>query len=260
MSDRVCVRGCVQEGVHYAACPWDHVEAGSERAAELTGKGVPSCDGCAPRGCRDGSMICDRCFGRMLRLLDDTPDLLGRLRSLADPRKATPTDQEHFGSGSVEPVAPVGADLLDAIATVEYVAEYVDADTLRHVSNDRERILQLSELVIERHPVVDGERVAWSVQDAVDRWGVERRDRSKTVWQPDVDGEIASFSVHEHGDRFVSQGDAAVLVGVTRFTIGRWTRKGLLSVTRVPGPRGSRKAMYRLSEVRAVWEREGATA
>ena len=261
MSDRVCVRGCVQEGVHYAACPWDHVEAGSERAVELTAAGVEPCGGCAPRECRDGSLICDRCFGRMLRLLDDTPDMLGRLWSLADPRKATPTDQPHFGSTSVEPVAPVGADLLDAIATVEYVAEYIDADTLRHVSNDRERILQVSELVLERHPDTGGERVAWSVQDAVDRWGVERRDRSKTVWEPDVDGEIATFNVHEHGDPLVSLQDAAALVGETRFKVARWERKGLLArAATIPGPRGSRKAMYRLSEVRAVWEREGATA
>ncbi|WP_242086016.1 hypothetical protein [Microbacterium lacticum] len=161
----------------------------------------------------------------------------------------------------MEPVAPVGADLLDAIATVEYVAEYLDADTLRHVSNDRERILQVSELVIERHPDVGGERAAWSVQDAVDRWGVERRDRSKTVWEPDVDGEIASFNVHEHGDPLVSLQDAAALVGETRFKVARWERKGLLArAATIPGPRGSRKAMYRLSEVRAVWEREGATA
>lgn len=261
MSDRACIRGCMVKGVHYAACPWDHVEPESDRAADLTAAGVPPCDGCAARECRDGSLICDRCFGRMRGLLDDAPDLLARLRSLADPRKATPTDQPHYGSTSVEPVAPVGADILDALATVEYVVEYIDPDTLTHVSNDRERILLLSELVIERHPVVDGERAAWSVQDAVDRWGVERRDRSKTVWEPDVDGEIATFNVHEHGDPLVSLQDAAALVGETRFKVARWERKGLLArAATIPGPRGSRKAMYRLSEVRAVWEREGATA
>lgn len=261
MSDRVCVRGCVQEGVHYAACPWDHVEAGSERAVELTAAGVEPCGGCAPRECRDGSLICDRCFGRMRGLLNDGPDMLARLQSLADPRKATPTDQPHFGATSVEPVAPVPADLLDALAVVEYVVAVFDEDTLRQVSNDRERVLLMSEYVIERHPVVDGERAAWSLQDAVDRWGVERRDRSKTVWEPDVDGEIATFNVHEHGDPLVSLQDAAALVGETRFKVARWERKGLLArAATIPGPRGSRKAMYRLSEVRAVWEREGATA
>lgn len=186
--------------------------------------------------------------------------MLARLQSIADPRKATPTDQPHFGSSSVEPVAPVPADVLDALAVVEFVAATFDEDTLRHVSNDRERVLQMSEYVIERHPVIDGERAAWSLQDAIDRWGVERRDRSKLAWEPDVDGELASFDVHEHGDRFVSQGDAAALVGVKRFTIARWAKKGLLSVTRMPGPRGSRRAMYRLSEVQAAWEQEGATA
>ena len=260
MSDRACVRGCIRPGVHYAACPWDHVEAGSERAAELTAEGVAPCSGCAARECRDGSMICDKCFGRMRGLLRDASDMLARLQSIADPRKATPTDQPHFGSSSVEPVAPVPADVLDALAVVEFVAATFDEDTLRHVSNDRERVLQMSEYVIERHPVIDGERAAWSLQDAIDRWGVERRDRSKLAWEPDVDGELASFDVHEHGDRFVSQGDAAALVGVKRFTIARWAKKGLLSVTRMPGPRGSRRAMYRLSEVQAAWEQEGATA
>lgn len=260
MSDRVCVRGCMQRDVHYAGCPWYGIDERLSPALEALPNAPQKCTGCAPRECRDGSLICDRCFGRMRGLLNDGPDMLARLQSLADPRKATPTDQPHFGSTSVEPVAPVPADLLDALAVVEYVVAVFDEDTLRQVSNDRERVLLMSEYVIERHPAVDGERTAWSLQDAVDRWGVERRDRSKLAWEPDVDGELATFDVHEHGERFVSQRDAAVLVGVKRFTIARWTKQGLLNPTRMPGPRGSRTAMYRLSEVRAVWEREGATA
>lgn len=263
MSDRVCVRGCVQEGVHYAACPWDHVEAGSERAAELTAAGVQPCSGCAAQKCRDGSMICDRCFGRMRRLLDDAPDLQARLRALADPAKSTWNWDRPAPVATVSTVAPapVGDDLLDAILAVDHVVEWWVPVDLRVVSNDRHQVLILAELLLDRHQPVDGMRPAWSVQDAVDRWGVERRDRSKTVWEPDVDGEIATFNVHEHGDPLVSLQDAAALVGETRFKVARWERKGLLArAATIPGPRGSRKAMYRLSEVRAVWEREGATA
>lgn len=251
MSERACIRGCAQRDVHYATC--EH--------SGPTYTGAFPCRGCAPRECRDGSLICDKCFGRMRGLLDDAPDLLARLQSLADPRKATPTDQPHYGSTSVEPIAPVGADILDAIGVVEQVIISIDPADLPAISNNLEQVTWAAEMVLERHPDVGGLRHGWSVQDAVDRWGVERRDRSKRVWEPDVDGEIASFDVHEHGDPLVSLQDAAALVGETRFTIARWERKELLKrAVTIPGPRGSRKAMYRLSEVRAVWEREGATA
>lgn len=246
MADRVCVRGCTRKGVHYATC--------GRSGAEWEGI-AGACKGCAPRECREGSLICDGCFGRMRRLLDDAGDLLGRLRSIADPEKAIPTDQPHYGVASVEPVAPVGADLLDAIAVVEFVVASVAPDDLPAVANDLDEVLRWSALVLDRHADVDGLRVAWSVQDAVDRWGVERRDRSGVVWQPETDGVIASFDVHEHGDPLVSLQDAAVLVGESRFTVARWERKGLLKrAATIPGPRGSRKAMFRLSEVRAVWE------
>lgn len=252
MTDRVCVLGCVREGVHYATC-----------AASGPGyAGAFPCQGCAPRICREGSLICDRCFGRMRRLLDDAPDLLGRLRALADPARSTWNWDRPAPVKTVSTVAPapVGDDLLDAIMSVDHVVQWWAVDELRAASNDQDMVLALDELLLTRHPVVDGVRTAWSVQDAVDRWGVETRDRNRVVWEPETDGEIATFDVHEHGDRFVSQADAAALVGVKRFTIARWERKGLLSATRMPGPRGSRKAMYRLSEVRAVWETEGATA
>lgn len=249
MSDRVCLRGCTQRDVHYATC----------NAHGPTYAGEFPCTGCAPRGCRDGSLICDKCFGRLRALLDDAPDLLARLQSLADPRKATPTDQPHYGSSSVEPVAPVGADILDAVAVVAGVVASVDAGDLRKLSNDLAMVEWLSAVVLDRHPDADGLRSAWSVQDAVDRWGVERRDRNQVAWVAETDGELASFSVAEWGaDKLVSQRDAAVLVGVEPRQIRRWEKQKVLARAHtIPGPRGSRKAMYRLSDVQAVWETKG---
>ena len=91
--------------------------------------------------------------------------------------------------------------------------------------------------------------------------GLEAASEWLPMYLAAEDGEIASFNVPEHGDPLVSMQDAAALVGVTRFTVARWERKRLLArAVTIPGPRGSRKAMYRLSEVRAVWEREGADA
>lgn len=100
----------MRPGEHYAACRFsgpDYV-------------GPFPCDGCAPRECRDGSLVCDRCFGRMRALLADGPDLIGRVRSLADPMKATPTDKAPGGrSSATEPPAPIDADLIDALAVLE---------------------------------------------------------------------------------------------------------------------------------------------
>lgn len=249
--------------MHYAACPWDHVEPGSERAIELASAGVAPCSGCAAQTCRDGSMVCDRCFGRMRRLLDDAPDLQARLWALADPAKSTWNWDRPAPVVTVSTVAPapVGDDLLDAILAVDHVVQWWVPVDLSVVSNDRDQVLTLAELLLDRHQPVDGMRAAWSVQDAVDRWGVEARDRNRVTWEPEVDGEIARFDVHEHGDPLVSQRDAAVLVGVRVQQIIRWEKRGLLKREGiVPGPRGSKKAMYRLSEVQAVWEREGTNA
>lgn len=251
MSDRACIRGCTIADVHFATC--EH--------SGPTYTGAFPCRGCAPRECRDGSLICDQCFGRLRGLLNDAPDLLARLHSLADPAKATPTDQPQLRTRAVEPAAPVPADVLDAIAGVAEVVATVNPADLPTLSNDLDLITWLSAMVLDRHPDTDGIRAFWSVQDAVDRFGVERRDRNPMVWEPDTDGEIATFNVHEFGDPLVSQRDAAALTGVRVQKIIRWEKRGLLNrAVTIPGPRGSRKAMYRLSEVRAVWEREGANA
>ncbi len=257
MSDRVCIRGCVVKGVHYATCD-DYGET-AQRAQDAVRIGIAMCGGCAPRECREGSLICDKCFGRMRGLLDDAPDLLARLQSLADPRKATPTDQPHFGSTSVEPIAPVGADILDAIAVVEQVVVGINPADLPAISNDLDLVTWAAELVLERHRDVGGERAAWSVQDAVDRWGVERRDRNPHPWEDVVDDEeLSAADVREWGDPIMSAHDIARRIGRTERTLRNWEKRELIRRVATTRERQRRTAWFRLSDVLAVWEGEEA--
>lgn len=250
MSERVCVRGCVRKDVHYATC--------TRRPPEY--QGDDPCKGCAPAECREGSLICDRCFGRMRGLLQDVPDLLARLRSIADPAKATPTDQAPSGRTSTEPPAPVGADILDAIAIVQVAALWSE-EHLRAVANHRLEILALGELLLERHPEVDGLREHWSVQDAVDRWGVERRDRNTVPWADDEPAEeLTAEAVREWGDPVMTRGDIAKRIGRSERTLQIWEKRELITRVHTSRERQKRTAWFRLSEVLAVWEREGANA
>lgn len=99
MSDRPCVRGCTVPGVHYATCP----DFGNTEG---------QCGGCAPRVARDQAMICERCYRRLRRLINTAPDLIGVLRSRADPMKATAIGKP---SGRRQELpAPVEASLIDA--------------------------------------------------------------------------------------------------------------------------------------------------
>src|SRR5688572_5901582 len=103
MAERVCVRGCAVRGVHFAACPnfGDADEDG--------------CRGCVPTVAREGALICDRCYKRLLATLAEAPDVIALIRSQADPLKAAVYDQEMVsGSASDEAPAPVRADLIDA--------------------------------------------------------------------------------------------------------------------------------------------------
>ena len=242
MSERYCIRECTIRGAHYATCP----EYGkpSETA---------SCRGCAPRACRDGSLICDRCFGRMRALLSDTRDLIGRLYSLADPMKATPTDQLRVASSSTEPPAPVGADLLDAIAALEPVFEWAFVD-LADYTNDLETMTWLCSAVLERHREDDGIRSTWSVQDAVDKWGVERRDRSPDEWVDDEDDEIV-FDRPEWGDPLLNKSDAEKLAGSAR-TLRRWRKKELIAPAGTIYIAGVRTDLYRRSDLLEVREQQ----
>lgn len=244
MSDRVCVRGCVQPNVHYAAC----ARSGPEWQAKSD-----ACTGCAPAKCRDGSMICDRCFGRLRRLIGDIPDLLARLRSIADPSKATPTDQVRTPSTLIEAPAPVGDDLLDAIHAVERAAWLTELDLLNAQNNEHD-ILDLWDYLTIRHAPEDGIRSAWSVQDAIDRWGVERRDPNAKPYEAEADRAEIREPVTEWGDPIIGREHAEALAG-SPSTLRRWIKSEEITPVGTIWIAGIRTRLFRRSEVIATRDR-----
>ncbi|KTR76250.1 hypothetical protein NS234_12135 [Microbacterium oxydans] len=59
-------------------------------------------------------LICEHCYRRLRRHLEDAADIVGHLRSIADPTKAAAYDRVRVQSSSIEIPAPVAADLIDA--------------------------------------------------------------------------------------------------------------------------------------------------
>jgi len=193
----------------------------------------------------------------MRGLLGDSTDLLARLESLADPRKATPTDHLRLGGTQVEAPAPVGADLLDALISVRAVVRTWEAwgRDLAAISNDLEAVSWMGEFVLTRHAQVDGVRPEWSLQDAVDQWGVERRDPAAVPFQvvEDDTGDRTVVTHPEWRDPLLAREQVVVAAGVSDSTLRRWEKKELVSrVATTRGPRGTRTAWFRLSEVLAV--------
>lgn len=274
--DGVCVLGCQLRDVHFATCP----DYGKD-------PGEAACRGCAPSPAHPGSVICSRCFGRMRGMLRDAPDLVGRIRSLSDPTKAMQIAPVKVSSRAVEAVAPVGPDLLDAadsilanlrdwalhvrtgalpfhsrlsgmdaVTAYRLAAEYSHLlmTHLEQLTSDPARVIDLAEAIIVVHPEVEGERPAWSIADAAQRWGVERRDRHV---HPDVDAEpdreISAQPVREWYDPTLSVKDAAARVGVKPGTVRKWVAMGDLPVAmRARGPRGSIMLMLHASQVDRV--------
>lgn len=270
--DRACVLGC---RIHLAACD----DFGKTRA-EAT------CKGCAPAPTAEGSALCTRCFGRIRSLLIDAPDLVGRLRSLSDPTKAMLISPVKTFSRPTEAIAPVGPDLLDAadailanlrdwahsvqrglpwhnrlsglsaVVAYELAAKY-SAAIRRHlseISTDAERTLDLAEAVTVLHHEVEGERSAWSIADAMQRWGAERRDRHV---HPDVaaepDREDSAQPVREWYDPILTIKDAAARHELTSRAVRKWVdAKELPVAARVRGPRGSVMLWVKASEVDRV--------
>lgn len=230
--DRFCLRGCVRKDVHFASC------AGA------------GCDGCAPRSCRDGSLICDSCFGRMRGLLGEVRDMVGRLTAIADPLKASVLDQIRVRVSSGEPASVVSSDLLDALGTLNAVQEWAYVD-LATVANDRDTILSLCEYVLERHPEVDGVRDAWSVQDVKDRWGVERRTNDVFTF-PEEDDEIEVTPIHEWYDPLLTLRQAAERRKLTQRAVQKWVEKKALIPTAKLRENGQTVSYFRASDVDAV--------
>lgn len=114
-SERDCVRGCkLRDGRHMATCAdWGKPED------EAT------CQGCVPRPARDGALICERCYRSLQRHLEDAADVVGHIRSMADPLKAAVYSNMPSAASKPEAPAPVAAALLDAgDSVVRLLAEW----------------------------------------------------------------------------------------------------------------------------------------
>lgn len=175
--------------MHFAEC---------EDFGMTSGEG--SCRGCVPREARDGALICERCYRRLRSLLEDAGDLLGHVRSLADPTKAGAIDRSN-PSARPELPAPVAADLIDASDHImrnlrqwalhlqgygEYVASGLEAGAsaaaafedasacaevivlaLDDIVNDLHNVTTLCVGVLDRS---DGEPDTWTLADVAARW------------------------------------------------------------------------------------------
>lgn len=216
MSDRVCVRGCTQRDVHWATC---------ERSGPEWQAASGACPGCAPRECRDGSLICDTCFGKARWLTDHAAELLVRIETKIDPRSAR-TGGENKRTRPVHAPEVVDSDSLDAMTAVRAT---IGAD-VQGMANDLEAVEWLGYAVLDRHPVYeDGTREAWSVQDAMDRWGLEdKATPHRFVFPDDGDGEEPAVAVREWFDPLLTVLEAAKLRGVNERTARKWVTKGLV--------------------------------
>ncbi|MBO3663718.1 helix-turn-helix domain-containing protein [Microbacterium stercoris] len=201
MSDRACIRGCTVKDVHFAECD------------DFGKTGDVTCRGCVPREARDGALICERCYRRLRSLLEDSGDLVGHLRSLADPTKAGAIDRSN-PSARPELPAPVAADLVDASDHIvrnlrqwalhlqgygEYVAAGLEAGAsaaeafedasacaevillaLDDFVNDSHQIEPLCEAVLDRAPA-GAEPDMWTLADVAARW---RLADTRASWAP----------------------------------------------------------------------------
>lgn len=262
MTERFCIRGCKQRGVHYASCPDYGMAEAHARMVALNIATKPlelDCSGCAESPARDHALICNRCYGRLRGLIDDAPDLIGRLRSLADPRKATPTDKAPGGGGSSESLAPVDAELLDALNDVvttwgswqTFVYPQNLEQAIDSLVNDLHHVEDLGTGFMDRTELVDGIRGFWSVADARAKWGAERRTKGPSWSADDVNVlEVESSPVAEQ-DPMLTRIQAEEFVGSAR-TLRRWRQKELVTPARTVTIAGARMAMFRLSDLRQV--------
>lgn len=270
MSERACIRGCTVPGVHYATC------------ADFGKTEDTTCAGCAPAVARDKALVCDRCFRRLRGLLLNAADLVGRLRSLADPSKAKILDRVRVTSSAEVAPAPVSPDLLDAVRDVqgtlrswavflgggarrvrsEPSSAYEDAHDaavtilgeLDRIVNDRDQVVRLAEGVLNLHPLVDGERPFWSVADAMGRFGAERRTKDPVPEVEESERLVIVEPVSEWGDPLLNREDAETLAGSAR-TLRRWVKDGDIAPAGEIRVAGVRTRLFRTSELLAVRER-----
>lgn len=244
----VCIRGC---STHVAAC------------ANYGKSGAFACDCETPAPTVYGTLICASCNRRLRGMLRNASDLLGRMRTLASQGKAviySPVKASPRGSA---PRDQITAELLDALLWLEAALsvwwQHFDRRTLEGLDGlltDPRNVEDLWDLVLDRHEVDgEGHRAVWSLQDAADRWGIERRDRH--VYPTAADAaeaiEVERSSVPEWYDRLLTTQQAAQLVGKTQRIIQKWIADGDLPVAmRVRLPNGTVIRSVYTSKVIAV--------
>lgn len=274
-----CLLGCAQAGRHFAECPiYEH-------------PGYP-CTGCVGEPTVGGTLVCVRCRGRFRWALREVPDLVGRMRSKIDPTSAIVYEDRARRSGSapVEAGAPVPADLLDASRAVQIGlwrwspqggwprsdaaeafddAEAAAAGILAHLDErlaDEDDVMSLYALLLEEHkPNDDGVRSGWSVVDALNVWGAERRERpaeeavspSRALRPERVFDESTATPIAEQGDPLLGGPQAAAEAGSLR-TLQRWAQRGEIEPERVVYVAGRRTPVFRRSVLRAARARMDA--
>ncbi|WP_424448861.1 hypothetical protein [Microbacterium arborescens] len=274
--------------LHYASCAWWGLEEGLVPAVAELPNAPEACKGCAPAPARDGVMICDRCYRRMRGHIDNAADLVGRLRSLADPRKAMVYDAMRSSSGKgTEAPAPTPADLIDAsedvMRSLRSWAVFVDPRSgviggmpagagslaaydyarrcanvilgdLDRIASDADNVRQLAEAVLVRHPVGgDGARSFWSIRDAVVRYKLERPG-SDSEFSDESDAEQKVSAVAEWHDRLITRAEAVKIAG-SESTLRRWRKDAGLQPTAVTNGALGRVTWFRASHVFAVRDR-----
>ena len=157
----------------------------------------------------------------------------------------------------MEPAAPVGVDLLDALSAVEAVLRAWPAweNDLAKVSNRRDAVEWFSAHVLDRHAPTGGIRSAWSVQDAVDRWGVERRDPSSD-YDPGDDEPEDARPIAEWGAPIIGRTEAERIAG-SESTLRRWVKAGEVLPVGTVYIAGVRTTLFRRDDVVETRDRMG---
>lgn len=226
LSELYCIRGCTSE-LHFAACP-DQGEGGG-------------CAGCAPALVVKDLVVCDDCRRRIRGLLRQTPDLLGRMRSLAAHGKAVvyAPVKVFSAAGPASAPEPVDADLVDAMLEISTNlrawSRYVDMvklDGLDRVLGDVGQTRRLAAAVIDTHDTDEDGGRHWSVADAMGKWGPERRDTGRHVFpglMADEDAELVATPIPESSfDPLLVSKEAAAHAKVTENRLRKWVAAGEL--------------------------------
>ena len=197
--------------MHFAVC------------ADFGDDGPGDCAACVPvTPTHEGTWICERCYRRATRALDDVADLVGAIRSKADPMKSGWNfDRLAVSSSRVDLPAPVAADHIDASndlvrglrawallvqfgkghpwraepleAGISAEDAYEDAngcaeviaDAFDRLANDPGLIGHLVAFLCD--PVIPDAPGQWTVQAAAQKWPLEDRERWASTPCPECD-------------------------------------------------------------------------